>query len=247
MSELGLAGDSSSDVDGEPTLSRAELSLLMAQVGQSLASEPLGVQDMVDRITAAAADTVPGAEQASIALLTVAGDLQVLAQTASVATQINDLQTALRQGPRFDAAKAGQRWVSGDLRGDDRWPLLGPAIADLGINSLLTTVIASEPHRVVLNLFSADFEAFDPDDIVVELFAHHARVALGYAAELESLRRGLQSRTTIGEAMGLMMARHDLDEDQAFRYLVRMSQTGNVKLRTVAADIVRTSSSTPRP
>lgn len=240
-SEAAFVDDSSpgSDRDGGPPVSRAELSVLMAQVGQSLASEPLGVQDMVDRITSAAADTVPGAEQASIALLTVDGDLEVLAETDPVASEINDLQTGYRQGPRFDAAKAGQRWVSDDLRSDDRWPLLGPAIAALGINSLLTTVIASEPQRVVLNLFSSELEAFDPDDIVVELFAHHARIALGYAAELESVRRGLQSRTVIGQAVGLVMARYDLDDDHAFRYLVRMSQNGNVKLRTLAAEIVR--------
>ena len=149
----------------EPTLTRTDLTVLMAQVGQTLASEPLGVQDMVERITQAAAETVPGAQNASIAVLTADGDLEVLAETDPVASRINDLQGRFRQGPRFDAAKAGQRWVSRDLAVDDRWPLLGPALAELGLRSLLTTAIASEPQVVVLNLFSVLPDAFDPDDI----------------------------------------------------------------------------------
>ena len=107
------------------------------------------------------------------------------------------------------------------------------------MRSLLTTVIASEPQVVVLNLFADMPDAFDPDDIVVELFAHHARVALGYAAELDSLRRGLESRTEIGKAIGLMMARYGLDDHQAFRYLVRVSQNSNVKLREVATKVLQ--------
>jgi len=222
----------------EPTLSRSELTTLMAQIGQTLASEPLEVEAMVDRITTAAADSVPGAEHASIAQLSIEGDLEVLAETDPIASTINELQIRLRQGPRFDTAKAGQRWVSGDLANDDRWPELGPAVAELGIRSMLTTAIASEPKRVVLNLFSTRRDAFDPDDILVELFAHHARVALGYATELETLRRGLTSRTTIGEAIGIVMERFGMTEERSFDYLRRVSQNSNVKLRVVADNVV---------
>jgi len=219
----------------------------MAQVGQTLASEPLDVEAMVERITLAAADAVPGAEHASIAQLTVDGELEVLAQSDPIASKINELQIQLRQGPRFDTAKAGQRWVSGDLENDDRWPELGPAVAELGIRSMLTTAIASEPKRVVLNLFSTRLDAFDPDDVLVELFAHHARVALGYATELESLRRGLSSRTTIGEAIGIMMERYGITQERSFDYLRRVSQDSNTKLRTVADQVVRESDTNSSP
>jgi AmiR/NasT family two-component response regulator len=34
------------------------------------------------------------------------------------------------------------------------------------------------------------------------------------------------------------MERYQIDEDQAFKFLVRVSQTGNIKLRDVAAQLV---------
>lgn len=227
------------NVPGE-LVSRAEVTALMTNIGRSLAAEPLGTKDLVDRITWAAAESVPGAEAASIAVLTPDGELQLLASTDPIAAKINDLQSELRQGPRFDTATAGQRWVSGDIAVDGRWPLLAPAIAALGVRSLFTTAIALEPQRVVLNLFSSRLDAFAPDDLTIDLFAHHARLILGYAVELDSLHRALKSRTVIGEAIGLMMARYDLDDRNAFQYLVRMSQNSNAKLRDVATNLVRT-------
>jgi hypothetical protein len=222
----------------ERSLSRADLTTLMAQVGQALA-EPIGVDDMVERITHAASDTVIGAEYASITLLTVDGDLQILAETHPIASEINELQRGYRQGPRFDAVKAGQRWVSGDLGADDRWPLLGPALVRIGIRSMMSTAILSEPQRIVLNLFSRRTDAFDPDDVLVELFAHHARVALGYASELATLRQAVETRSTIGAAVGIVMERYDVDESRAFGFLVRQSQNRNVKLRVIAEALVR--------
>jgi len=241
MTEQKVLLDMAAPHDGgcDAVVSRADLTALMTRIGRSLAAEPLRTQDLVERITWAAAETVPGAEHASIAVLTSDGHLPLLAYTDPVAAKINDLQTELRQGPRFDTDTAGQGWMSGDIAADGRWPLLGPAIAELGVRSLLSTAIASEPQRVVLNLFSSRRDAFKPHDVAIDLFAHHARLVLGYAVEVDSLHRALESRTIIGEAIGLMMARYGLNEPNAFQYLVRMSQNNNVKVREVALNVVR--------
>ena len=58
--------------------------------------------------------------------------------------------------------------------------------------------------------------------------------------ENEQLRAGYDTRTEIGQAQGLLMAWLDLDADQAFAYLQRVSSHQNTKLRDVAAEIVRT-------
>lgn len=56
--------------------------------------------------------------------------------------------------------------------------------------------------------------------------------------ELDTLREALHSRLTIGQAEGLLMARHAIDEDAAFRLLTKLSQETHTKLRDVAAALV---------
>ena len=70
------------------------------------------------------------------------------------------------------------------------------------------------------------------------LFATHAGVALEHAHREENLRVALATRRLIGQALGLTMERFELDEDLAFRYLVRLSSTANVKLRDIAQELV---------
>lgn len=56
--------------------------------------------------------------------------------------------------------------------------------------------------------------------------------------EVAGLRDALETRLQIGQAEGLLMERHKLDPDAAFRLLVRLSQEGHAKLRDVAARLV---------
>ena len=56
--------------------------------------------------------------------------------------------------------------------------------------------------------------------------------------EIAHLRAGLQSRHVIGVAQGLLMARFQIGQEQAFHYLVRCSNQSNMKLRDVAAQTV---------
>jgi hypothetical protein len=49
----------------------------------------------------------------------------------------------------------------------------------------------------------------------------------------------LRSRAVIEQAKGIVMLRYDMDEDSAFRVLVRWSSVHNVKLRTVATTMVQ--------
>jgi hypothetical protein len=65
---------------------------------------------------------------------------------------------------------------------------------------------------------------------------HTALVDL--TAKVEQLERGLSSRTVIGQAQGILIERHTVSADAAFRMLVQASQTSNRKLRDVAACLV---------
>ena len=47
----------------------------------------------------------------------------------------------------------------------------------------------------------------------------------------------LASRKTIGQAIGLIMQRYQIDEDRALQFLIRASSTGNLRLRMVADEV----------
>ena len=57
--------------------------------------------------------------------------------------------------------------------------------------------------------------------------------------EVASLHDAMSTRLVIGQAEGLLRARHNLDAEAAFALLVRLSQQTRLKLRVVAARIVR--------
>lgn len=84
--------------------------------------------------------------------------------------------------------------------------------------------------------------ASDPAAIdVVPVDDEHRRLA----AEAEQLRRALESRATIDQAKGIIMAEHGGGPHEAFQLLIRLSQTTNLKLRDVAAALVSKGTSRP--
>ena len=57
---------------------------------------------------------------------------------------------------------------------------------------------------------------------------------------LADAQTALISRGDIGVAKGILMERFSLSEEQAFSVLQRVSAAENVKLREIAADLIRT-------
>ena len=66
-----------------------------------------------------------------------------------------------------------------------------------------------------------------------------AQVADDQEDEVRGLRAALRSRHVIGQAQGLLMARHHVSSAAAFAVLVRLSQTSNTKLRDLAEELVQ--------
>ncbi len=56
-----------------------------------------------------------------------------------------------------------------------------------------------------------------------------------------NLAEAVRTRTTIGQAVGIVMERYQLTDERAFAFLTRLSQHRNVKLRLVAQEIVAAS------
>lgn len=89
-----------------------------------------------------------------------------------------------------------------------------------------------------LNLYSTTRGAFENVEDAAVLFRSQAAVAISYAHEITNLNEALETRTTIGQAVGIVMERYQLNEERAFAFLTRLSQHRNVKLRRVAEEMV---------
>ena len=88
--------------------------------------------------------------------------------------------------------------------------------------------------------------AFDDLDLgtgaMFASFVSLAAVGTSARREADQLRAGLESSRQIGVAMGILMARNLLTQDQAFERLRASSQHLNVKLRDIAAGVAETAS-----
>lgn len=92
-----------------------------------------------------------------------------------------------------------------------------------------------------LNLYAGTAGAFDDEsEHVGLLFAAHAAIAYAGVRTQFQLQRAIATRELIGQACGILMERYKLSADRAFAVLVRTSQTGNVKLRDVADQLIHT-------
>ncbi|WP_327714649.1 ANTAR domain-containing protein [Streptomyces sp. NBC_00490] len=62
----------------------------------------------------------------------------------------------------------------------------------------------------------------------------------GIRAEIEQLRRAMQTRPAIDIARGILMAAYTISAEQAWQVLVTTSQTSNTKLRLLAETLMNT-------
>jgi len=159
-------------------------------------------------------------------------------------------QHDLSQGPALDVVLRRQTIVSQELGPDRRWPSWAPKVAGvLGFGSVLSVLLYTDRETVGALTLYAD-RPLVWDDAQVELaivLAGHLAVAASDAHEIENWGRAARSRTLIGQAEGILMERLDLDADQAFGHLRRISQTTHRKLLAVAHDVVETRRLPPPP
>jgi len=150
------------------------------------------------------------------------------------------LQYQFDEGPCLDAMSRDDRYVINDLSTDSRWPRWGPPAEELGIASMLSIRLVGERTRGSLNLYAGRPRTYNPEELMLgEVLAAQAGMVLNTIENHTNLRAGLDGRTVIGQAVGIFMERYELDSDAAFATLRRLSMDNNVKIRTLAEEIVR--------
>ncbi|WP_432521792.1 GAF and ANTAR domain-containing protein [Kineococcus sp. SYSU DK006] len=196
---------------------------------------------VMERVVAAAAALVPGAQEAT---LTRVRSRRVFSAAASGerGRGLDELQDQTGQGPCLDTLFHQAVTHVADLSTDERWPQLAARAGEVGLRSMLCfrLYVAGE-NLGALDLVSALPGAFDEEsEEVGQLFVAHAAPALAATEQVADLRVAVASRDVIGQAKGILMERHRITADQAFTLLSRVSQESNRKLRDVADELAAT-------
>jgi hypothetical protein len=207
----------------------------------SLKLQPGDLDETLANVTSAAVDLLPDVHFSSITVLRADGTLATAAPTDDLIVSLDAEQYRLREGPCYVAAAYTAQIVSPDLARDERFPRYGTAAASLGVRSQIGVRLFDTPQsNGALNLYSKTVGAFDDSDAVSALFAHQAGQAIGYARHVGNLEQAVRSRTLIGQAVGIVMERYELNDEHAFAFLKRLSSHRNVKLRQVAEEMIAT-------
>jgi GAF domain-containing protein len=172
------------------------------------------------------------------------GKVRTPAGTNERLRELDEFQYEIGQGPCRDAIRTHATVVVHDLATDPRWPSWGRTmVSELGIRSSVSFRLFTRPDRTwgALNVYSTEKDGFSAEDVLQgQTIAALAAVALARSINDEQLASALETRTTIGQAIGIVMERYQLDADHAFSVLRRISSQDNLKLRDLAAQVVAT-------
>ena len=186
---------------------------------------------------------VPEADGVGLSLVRRRSKIETPAYTHDFVLTCDRLQNELDEGPCHDAILEGAVVFSKDLSRDERWPTWAPRVAEVaGIRSMLCFRLFTQADTVGgLNIYSRDPRGFGDEAREEGLaLAAHISVAVAGALAIGHLQTAVDSRTILGQAVGIVMERYGLDADRAFAVLSRLSQHANRKLSELAKELVTT-------
>ncbi len=215
----------------------AELGAKIQSAGSSTVLE--AVTDVtLERLGGAASVSITGARSAHF---------WTAAATDDRARRADSIQYELRSGPCLDAIRKDTLYWPCDLRSDPRWPEYGRRVAEeMGFLSMLSyrMVLATDNEVAGLNIYAEKVDAFTEMDVMLGLLlATHGAQAAAAAEHREHvghLERALTSNRLIGTAVGIVMARYVVTQEQAFDLLRIASQNTNRKLVDIAREVTET-------
>jgi GAF domain-containing protein len=173
-----------------------------------------------------------------------------VAYTTVATLEIDAVQYQLDEGPCLEAART-QTEVRASLgvngTAHERWPLFAESVRRDGMQSLLALPLVSGGECVgALNLYGHAAHAFDTFEAsLARIAASRAADSIVAVLQLDGVQRlagqleqAMASRAVIEQAKGALMATRGIDEHAAFEWLRQTSQTQNVKVRTLAEQVL---------
>jgi hypothetical protein len=173
------------------------------------------------------------------------------------AWEADQVEFDIGEGPCFELLHKDDVFGGIDLHTERRWPVWAAVANVLGFRSAAAVgVVLDTDEKLVLNCYSVGEvflheSALDRAHQFMEELAFTVPIAIrlgAQSAEIAHLQEALATRSTIDQALGVLMTQNQCTRDQAFAILRRASQSRNVKLRDIAGAIIeRFSGHPPQP
>jgi GAF domain-containing protein len=202
---------------------------------------------VLQRIVELVQRAMPEGVEVSITLIR-GEDPTTVAFTGRLAEVLDEAQYEGGYGPCLEAAFGGLPVEIGDASTETRWPAYVATLLENGAASMLAAPVPAPHLTAGLNVYARTARAFtDDDQSHLSEFAPYAGVALTNmdalqdARELaENLQKAMEFRSVIEQAKGILMERHRLTADEAFRLLADASMHTSRKVRDIAEHLVLT-------
>jgi GAF domain-containing protein len=218
-----------------------DLAMRMADLARTVAM-PRSVEQVLEDVTSAATELIPGTDTAGILLVGPGGTFESVAGTTDLPHQLDVLQMSFQEGPCVQAALHDVVVRTDDFREESRWPQYSKAVVEIGVLSGLSFKLYTADRTAgALNLFGFEPNRWDGEsETIGTVLAAHAAAAILASRQGQQLESALSTRDRIGQAKGIIMERYDVDDVQAFEMLRRLSQESNTKLIEIAQQVIET-------
>jgi GAF domain-containing protein len=198
--------------------------------------------DLVTRVCGEATRMVPAVGDVGVIVLDAERNLNTIFASGPVPHELDELQMRIDTGPCLTAARKQIVVHMYDIAADTRWATFRDAARAHDVASMLCVPLCVDDQLWgTLSLYGREPDVFrDGAESVARVLATLCAIALADTRHRERMQRALANRDLIGQAKGVLMARHGVPADEAFGMLRERSQRTNRKLLAVATQVVET-------
>lgn len=202
------------------------------------------IEPLLREVTEVAVELIPGADHAGVTVVRRRiCDIEVesRAATGPVPRSFDTLQVEQGEGPYYASI-----WMQHAVRIDDvltdcRWPLLSSALREFtpirSTHSVQLYVTDLEIGVLTVHSEQPDGLGVDTEEFAANLGVHAAMSLVGISRNAR-FRSALASQILIGQAKGMLMERHEVDDAAALTILRGWSLESKTPLVGVARQLV---------
>jgi hypothetical protein len=224
---------------------------------QDMLLDTQDVQDFLEELARFSAESMSGPRGQIYCGITLLRhrSAATVASSGEHAQALDEIQYQFADGPCLRSCREGVLVHVPDFELDTEFPDYNDTVLKNGIRSVLAVPfeLPGADARAGLNLYSEKPNVFDAAAVESAIsYVRQASKGLRLAVMLAqrndhaaNLRRAMESRTIIDTAVGIIIAQNRCSQEDAINLIKSASSTRNLKLRDVAAAIVKSAGGGP--
>ncbi|GAA3737107.1 GAF domain-containing protein [Spinactinospora alkalitolerans] len=211
----------------------------LVSLTEELGSSP-GLEEAAQRIVDAMVGDLDLCDHAHVTARTGKNGPWITAHSDGVAKRLGDSYVFLGTSPKLHITLADPLTRTATEHSDGRWTRFLTRAAAHDVRSMYAARLTTSKRRIgVLTLYSDSPDAFEEQGTaLLATVTDHVAITLQHKIEVANLTRALSTRSLIGSALGILMERHSIAEEEAWKIISRTSQELNIRLVDICRRVV---------